>query len=137
MSRLTVSVFSMMIFFFDDDYLGTFSITLGQGPQTFSSAEGTAGNYTIGQLITTQITDSTTIQVFPLPDSTLTLINNIATVEEQNFTSIVWFQDGELTDEFIAGTAALTTGGIYSAQVTNVYGCSANTNQVAYCAQSP
>jgi PKD repeat protein len=120
--------------FSDDDYLGAFSITLGQGPHTFSSAEGTAGSYTIGQLITTQITDSTTIQVFPLPDSTLTLINNIATVEEQNFTSIVWFQDGELTDEFIASTAALTTGGVYSAQVTNVYGCSANTNSVTYCA---
>ena len=118
----------------EDDSLARFSITLTEGPNSFSAAEGTAGNYTIGQLITTQITDSTIIQVFPLPDSTLTLNNNIATVEEQNFTSIVWFQDGELTDEFIASTAALTTGGVYSAQVTNVYGCSANTNQIAYCA---
>ena len=117
-----------------DDSLGTFSITLGVGSNSFNSAEGTAGSYTIGQLITTQITDSTTIQVFPLPDSTLTLNNNIATVADPNFSSILWFQDGELTDEFIASTAALTTGGVYSAQVTNVYGCSANTNPVTYCA---
>jgi PKD repeat protein len=118
----------------DDDLLGVFTLTQTSGNHSFTSAEGTSGNYEIGQLITTQITDSTIIQVFPLPDSVLTLNNNIATIAEPNFSSIVWFQDGSITDEFIASTAVLTTGGVYSAEVTNLYGCSAVTNSVTYCA---
>jgi hypothetical protein len=117
-----------------DDFLGEFNIALNPGSLPFGSSNGTSGTLEIGQLITTQITDSTIIQVFPLPNSTLTLNNNIATVADPNFSSILWFQDGELTDEFIASTAALTTGGVYSAQVTNVFGCTANTNEVVYCA---
>jgi hypothetical protein len=118
----------------NDDLLGGFTINQIPGSASFSSAGGTEGNYEIGQLITTQITDSTTIQVFPLPDSTLTLNNNVATVEEQSFTSIVWYQDGALTDAFSGNTATLAEGGQYGAQVTNMYGCSVNTNQVTYCA---
>jgi hypothetical protein len=140
LSPITLNDPPYSIVFFDDDpiseddFLGEFTITLSEGPNSFNASDGTAGNYEIGQLITTQITDSTTIQVFPLPDSTLTLNNNIATVEEQDFTSIVWYQDGSLTDAFIGNTATLTEGGQYSAQVTNMYGCSVNTNQVTYCA---
>ena len=118
----------------DDDLLGEFNIALNPGSVPFESSNGTSGTFEIGLQVTTSITDSTIIQVFPLPDSSLTLNDNLATVAENNPTSIVWLQDNFPSGELSGNTTILAEGGIYSAQVTNMYGCTTNTNEVVYCA---
>jgi hypothetical protein len=116
-----------------DDLLGEFDIALNPGSIPFESSNGTSGTLEIGLQVTTSITDSTIIQVFPLPNSSLTLNDSLATVAETNPTSIVWLQDNLPSSELSGNTTILAEGGIYSAQVTNMYGCTVSTNEVVYC----
>jgi hypothetical protein len=120
--------------FTQDDDLGAASINLEQGEQFFDAGNGTVGTYTIGLSITTQLTDSTTITVFPLPSDLLTLTDNLATLEEPEPSTVFWLQNGMPAPDFTGNNAILTESGVYSVELTNEFGCSASTNEVIYCA---
>jgi len=78
--------------------------------------------------------DTTSITVFPLPNSVLTLTENIATLEEPNPTTVFWIQNGLPAEDFTTNSATLLESGVYSVELTNVFGCVASTNEVVYCA---
>lgn len=120
--------------FTQDDALGTFEVDLTEGEHFFDVGNGTVGTYVIGLSITTQITDSTTITVFPFPNDTLVLDGNTAFLLEQNPTTVLWIQN-ELPATTLSGNMnELTESGIYRVELTNEYGCFSSTNEVLYCA---
>jgi hypothetical protein len=125
-------------FFDDDDFsadddLGSATVNLTQGQQFFDASNGTVGTYTVGLSITTELFDTTTITVFPLPSNVLTLTDNTATLEEPNPTTVFWLQNGMPAD-FSTNSALLEQSGVYSVDLTNQFGCVASTNDVVYCA---
>jgi len=120
--------------FTPDDDLGSAALTLSQGQQYFDVENGTVGSYSIVLSITTELFDTTTISVFPLPSSVLTLTDNTATLEETNPATVFWLQDGLPAPDFSTNSAMLEESGVYSVELTNEFGCSASTNEVVYCA---
>jgi hypothetical protein len=126
-------------FFDDDDFsqdddLGAAALNLLEGQQFFDAGNGTVGTYIIGLSITTELTDSTTITVFPVPSSVLSLVDNIAALEEQNPATVFWLQNGLPATHFTETSATLVESGVYSVELTNEFGCFATTNEVVYCA---
>jgi hypothetical protein len=117
-----------------DDDLGAADLSLTQGQQFFDVGNGTVGTFTIVLLVSTELFDTTSITVFPLPNSVLTLTENIATLEEPNPTTVFWIQNGLPAEDFTTNSATLLESGVYSVELTNVFGCVASTNEVVYCA---
>jgi hypothetical protein len=126
-------------FFDDDDFsqdddLGSAQVELTPGQQFFDAGNGTVGTFTIVLLVSTELFDTTTITVFPLPSTVLTLDNNIATLEEPAPSTVFWLQNGMPAPDFTSNSAQLSESGVYSVELTNEFGCVAVTNEVIYCA---
>ena len=120
--------------FSQDDDLGSATIELTTGQQFFDVGNGTVGTFTLILFVSTELFDATTIQVFPLPNNELVLVDNIATLQEPNPTTVFWLQNGLPIADFTDNSAALTESGVYSVELTNEFGCVASTNDVVYCA---
>ncbi len=120
--------------FSQDDALGSFTVDLAQGEHFFDVSNGTVGTYSIGLSITTQITDSTLISVFPYPNDTLILSGDVAYLLEENPTTVFWLQN-ELPAVSLSGNSVqLEESGVYRVELTNEFGCFTSTNEVLFCA---
>ncbi|MFM7726542.1 MAG: PKD domain-containing protein [Flavobacteriales bacterium] len=117
-----------------DDALGSFEIELAQGDHFFDVGNGTVGTYVVGLSITTELTDTTTITVFPFPNDTLVLDGDVAYLLEENPTTVFWLQNELPATSFTSNTAQLSESGVYRVELTNEYGCASSTNEVLYCA---
>ena len=120
--------------FSQDDDLGSATIELTTGQQFFDVGNGTVGTFTLILFVSTELFDTTTIQVFPLPNNDLVLVDNIATLLEPNPTTVFWLQNGIPIADFTDNSAALSESGVYSVELTNEFGCVTSTNEVVYCA---
>jgi len=126
-------------FFDDDDFspdddLGSADLSLAQGQQFFDAGNGTVGTFTIILLVTTELFDTASITVFPLPSNVLTLTDNIATLQEPNPATVFWIQNSLPAADFTTNSAILSESGVYSVELTNEFGCVTSTNEVVYCA---
>jgi PKD domain/Secretion system C-terminal sorting domain len=134
---LTEPPYSLQFFddddFSPDDALGSFSLELTQGEHFFDVGNGTVGTYSIGLAITTEITDSTIITVFPFPNDTLTLNGDVAFLVEESPATVFWLQN-DLPTTLSGNSVQLTESGIYRAELTNEFGCFTTTNEIVYCA---
>ena len=136
---LSVSNPPYTIQFFDeddisqDDDLGTVTINTSAGTPAFDAGNGTSGALWLVWNPTSELTDAITITVFPLPDTLLVIDNNSATITEPNVQTVFWLQNDMPAN--LSGTpVTLTDSGVYSAQITNEFGCTSTTNSVVYCA---
>jgi PKD repeat protein len=139
LSGLSVNNPPYTLQFFDDDDispdddLGSVTITPAAGTPVFDIGNGTSGELLLNWNASSALIDSVTISVFELPDTLLTLENATATVAEPNPQTIFWLHNNMPAD--LSGTQViLAESGVYSAEITNVFGCASTTNSVVYCA---
>jgi hypothetical protein len=95
---------------------------------------GTSGFFTITLETTTQITDSATITVFPIPTPVMSQSGNTFVVAADDVSTVVWYLNGNALSDSFESSLAFTEGGLYYAEVTNSFGCSAVSNSILYCA---
>jgi len=119
--------------FSPDDALGSFLIDLSASEHFFDVENGTVGTYSIGLAITTEITDSTTITVFPFPNDSLLLNGDVAYLLEESPSTTFWLQNN-LPANFSGNSVQLTESGVYRVELTNAFGCFTSTNEIVYCA---
>ena len=117
-----------------DDDLGAAAADLAVGSNFFNVGNGTTGFVTIALETTTEITDSTTITVFPIPDPALTQSGNTFIVSADDIATVTWYLNGNPLDDSFESTLDFTEGGVYYALVTNTFGCSAVSDTLIYCA---
>ncbi len=120
--------------FSQDDALGSVGLTLEPGQHFFDAGNGTTGTYTIALFINTEITDSAVVTVFPLPNDTLLITGDIATLVEPSPSTTFWLQNNLPATGLSGSLAQLTESGVYSVELTNAFGCASSTNEVVYCA---
>jgi hypothetical protein len=118
----------------EDDYLGEITMDLTIGSNFFSAGNNTSGLYNILLETTTEITDSTTITVFPIPSPILSQDGNTLNVSADDIATVVWYINGNAQDDVFGPSLDVSDGGLYAAEVTNSYGCSAMSNSILYCA---
>jgi hypothetical protein len=117
-----------------DDNLGSASLSLTAGSNFFDVGNGTSGFFTITLETTTQITDSATITVFPIPTPVMSQSGNTFVVAADDVSTVVWYLNGNALSDSFESSLAFTEGGLYYAEVTNSFGCSAVSNSILYCA---
>lgn len=120
--------------FSQDDALGSVGLTLEPGQHFFDAGNGTTGTYTIALFINTEIADSAAVTVFPLPNDTLLIAGDIATLVEPSPSTTFWLQNNLPAAGLFGSLAQLTESGVYSVELTNAFGCASSTNEVVYCA---
>jgi hypothetical protein len=118
----------------EDDNLGAVSIDLSAGTNFFDAGNSTTGFSTVALETTTQITDSTTITVFPTPSPILSLSGNTFSVTADDVATVVWYINGNAQEDVFGLSLEAAEGGLYTAEVTNSFGCSAMSNSLLYCA---
>jgi hypothetical protein len=117
-----------------DDNLGSYEFSLLAGENFFDIENGTTGFIDLTLDPTTQITDSATISVFPLPAPSIELTGNTLELTAADAAVITWFRNGLAIDGALAATLEIEDGGLYYAEVVNSFGCVALSNEVLYCA---
>lgn len=116
-----------------DDDLGSVVIVAVAGTPVFDAGNGTIGAVWLNWNATSVLNDSLAVTVFELPDTLLTLEDNIASLAEPNPQTIFWLQNN-MPANLSGNPVTLVENGIYSAQITNEFGCASATNNVVYCA---
>lgn len=138
--NITLSTPPYTVQFFDedtvteDDDLGVHVINIVEGENFFDTENGTTGFIGIALEPITQITDSATISVFPLPTPSIELSGSTLELTADDAEVIVWYRNGASVDGASGSTLALDAGGLYFAEVINSFGCVAQSNEVLFCA---
>ncbi|MEZ4798889.1 MAG: T9SS type A sorting domain-containing protein [Flavobacteriales bacterium] len=117
-----------------DDLLSTFTLPSNEGETAFNSGDGTVGSFVIGLFVSTNVTESSDIVVFPIPSIDLSLTGNTISATGDGISSYQWFFEGNLIDGATFSTYNPTQGGNYSCYVVNEFGCDAMSNEILYCA---
>jgi len=117
-----------------DDDLGTININVAVGSQNFDAGNGTYGNVVIGLDEITNITSTADIQVFESPQTSIVLNDNFITLSNDTLTNYFWYQNGVLITGENGSALTASSSGYYHAVVSNIYGCSYETDSVLYCA---
>ncbi|MDZ4824172.1 MAG: T9SS type A sorting domain-containing protein [Flavobacteriales bacterium] len=116
-----------------DDDLGTATLTVQDGIVYFDTGNGTIGTANIALEVTAALTNQTTISIFPIPNATFDVNGNTLSYSDATLTGFIWFVNGEpILNEF-ASSLVMTTGGIYTAQVSNEFGCTAMSQETLWC----
>lgn len=117
-----------------NDHLGTFNMPQGSmGTVNFSVAGGTFGNLLITLEPQQSFTFTDSVLVFPGPDTEVTEDGNTLCATGDDIVGYLWFLDGDTVPG--GGTACITaTGpGLWWVQLTNGFGCTAQSLPVAIC----
>lgn len=117
-----------------DDDLGTININALVGSQNFDAGNGTYGNMVIGLDEVTNITSTADIQVFESPQTSIVLNDNVITLSNDTLTNYFWYQNGVLITGENGSALTASSSGYYHAVVSNIFGCSYETDSVLYCA---
>jgi PKD repeat protein len=118
----------------DDDFLGTTTLPDEAGSFVFN-AGGTEGSLTIDLEVGDVFSDETELTVFPLPNTEFTYDegNSMLYYSDLELEQYQWFFNGDTIQGEIDTALTLTAGGLYSCYVTNIYGCTAMSDEFAFC----
>jgi hypothetical protein len=103
------------------------------GQISFNSGDGTVGTYTVVLNPSTNATESSVITVFPIPSPVISQDGNSLTASGSLDDEYQWFFNGGVTSIATTQTINATAGGVYTCQVTNIYGCSATSESFIIC----
>jgi hypothetical protein len=117
-----------------DDNLGTSSFNIAVGSQSFSSGNGTSGTINISLSEVTNISASTTVNVFPQPDASVSVSGNVISCPNDTMPTYYWYYDGVLISGESGSSITMTESGYYSVYVQNEFGCSSTSEPYLYCA---
>lgn len=116
-----------------DDQLGSFTVDTSTGEISFNSGDGTVGTYTVVLNPSTNATESSVITVFPTPSPVITQAGSSLTASGNVDDEYLWFLNGSITPIATTQTINATAGGVYTCQVTNIYGCTATSESFIIC----
>lgn len=116
----------------DDDDLGTTTVVINEGTNTFDVGNGTVGSIVITLVPTTVISDTAYVNVFPFPDATYNVVGNTLVFDNPELTGFIWYINDIATDNF-TNSIELSEGGEYYCVVSNEYGCSTTSDTYLYC----
>ncbi|MCC6599119.1 MAG: T9SS type A sorting domain-containing protein [Crocinitomicaceae bacterium] len=116
-----------------DDNLGTATLTMSSGTLSFNSGNGTTGTTTVVANVINDITDTSVISVFPIPDPTYVADSNTLTCTDGSLSGYIWMLNGIPIEGESNSSIEMTAGGNYSVLVTNIYGCSATSDEFLFC----
>lgn len=120
----------------NDDLLGTFPLTISStGTAAYSSSDGTIGNYTIGQAVSSTFNDTDTINVNPtptMPSITYDWAGSVGVDNPAPTLTYQWFLDGvAIVGATGSSVSSADEGnGNYSVEVTNNFGCASMSSQL-------
>ncbi|WP_306641270.1 T9SS type A sorting domain-containing protein [Sanyastnella coralliicola] len=118
----------------DDDALGSASFEIQTGDQAFNGG-GNEGSINVSLEVTTVFSNEETVTVFPIPDPTFSILEDPATLDYDNeeFATFVWTLFGDTVQTGAQDSLVLSSPGIYQCEVTNIYGCSAWSEEYVQC----
>lgn len=116
-----------------DDLLSTFSINLSPGTTPFNSGDGTVGSLTVALSPSGELTNSVTINVFSLPDATISAFGSTLGVAEFGASSYQWYFNEIPIQGANAPTYNAQQLGFYSCLVINAQGCEAMSDPYLFC----
>ncbi len=125
--------------FFDDDLitadddLGTTPINIVAGTTFFDVGNGTVGTINITSVEANQFTDSITVSVFPSPNAPLLQDGTTIYFADPTLETFTWYNNGIPISNVFDSSYTMTSGGLFSADVTNAFGCSGTSNSILYC----
>jgi len=117
-----------------DDNLGTSSFNIGVGSQSFNSGNGTSGTINIALSEVTNISASTSVDVFPQPDATVNVIADVLSCLNDSMPTYYWYYDGVLISGESGSSITMAESGYYSVYLQNEFGCSSTSEPFLYCA---
>ena len=117
-----------------DDNLGTTSFNIGVGSQSFNSGNGTSGTINIALSEVTNISASTSVDVFPQPDALVSATGNVISCSNDTMPTYFWYYDGILISGESGSSLTMTESGYYTVYVQNEFGCSSTSEPFLYCA---
>ena len=117
-----------------DDNLGTVSINQGLGNMAFDAGNGTYGSFVMGLDEITNVTSTADVQVFESPQSSINQNGNVLTLSNDSLSNYFWYQNGAMVTGENGPLLTMSSSGYYYAVVSNVFGCSFQTDSVLYCA---
>jgi hypothetical protein len=116
-----------------DDPLGTAALTVQDGAVYFDTGSGTIGTASIALEVTGELFNEEVITVFPLPDAQFETDGSLLFYDDPTLASYFWFLNELPIDGAFGSSLEMTTTGFYSAEVTNLYGCTAMSEEVLWC----
>lgn len=118
-----------------DDNLGTAPLVLEEGIQPFASSSpaGSDGYFTVQLTPVVEFTDTLWIQVFPYPNTEVTIESDVAFLDMTDVTGVLWTLNGDTLNPETPEALPLNGWGVYQAQLSNSYGCSAWTEPFVQC----
>jgi hypothetical protein len=116
-----------------DDNLGTASFNIGVGSQSFNSGNGTTGTINIALSEVTNISASTSVDVFPQPDATVIVNADVLSCLNDSMPTYYWYYDGVLISGESGSSITMTESGYYSVYLQNEFGCSSTSEPFLYC----
>ena len=117
-----------------DDNLGTVNVPLAIGNSMFDAGNGTNGSWDLGLDEITNITSSAEVQVFESPQTDVVINDNVFSLSNDTLANYFWFQNGAMIAGANLPTLTAESSGYYHAVVSNVFGCSHETDSLLYCA---
>jgi hypothetical protein len=117
-----------------DDNLGTSSFNIALGSQSFNSGNGTSGTINITLSEVTNISASTTVNVFPQPDASVSVSGDVISCPNDTMPTYFWYFDGVLISGESGPSLTMTESGYYSVYLQNEFGCSSTSEPYLYCA---
>jgi hypothetical protein len=116
-----------------DDGLGNAWFDLGTGTINFDTGSGTTGSLDISLGVITEVYNEEIISVFPIPDATFDVNGSLLSYDNPELTGFIWLLNGEPIDNQFGSTLLMSDGGLYSCIVSNIYGCSATSEEYLFC----
>ncbi len=117
-----------------DDNLGTVTINQGIGNMAFDAGNGTYGSFVMGLDEITNVVSTANVQVFESPVSSISQNANVLTLSNDSLSNYFWYHNGVMVTGENGPSLSMTGSGYYYAVMSNVYGCSFQTDSILYCA---
>lgn len=117
-----------------DDLLGSATFLLGAGMQNFDAGNGTYGTVMISVNEVTNITSTTTVNVFDQPIPDYTVSGNTISASNDSVPTYFWYHDGVVIPGESGPSLQMTESGYYSFVLMNEFGCAATSEPYLYCA---
>jgi len=120
--------------FTQDDFLGSGSFNVANGVVNFT-AGGTSGFVVIGITPGPVFENEEVVSVFPQPVTDLSFdeLNTELSLEDEELDSFTWYFMGDTIEGENSSSIILDQPGVYSASVTNIYGCSGQSEEFILC----
>jgi hypothetical protein len=110
------------------------TINQGTGNMAFDAGNGTYGSFVMGLDEITNVTSTADVQVFESPVSSIIQNADVLTLSNDSLSNYFWYHNGAMLTGQNGPSLTMSGSGYYYAVMSNVYGCSFQTDSILYCA---